>query len=234
MIDVCYVIGNGSKWGDNELRYSLRSVEKNLSGYRNVFIVGHKPLWVRGVTHVPYPDLHKTPDINILNKILRACRIEEMSDDFLFINDDHYLLKKFNAVKFPYFHKGDLDDSVLSRKSKDAYKKRLLNTYQALARKGFEYKNFDTHTPIVYNKKKFEKAVRMFDWSIPEGYVIKSIYANANGIDGVYEPDYKISCICGKTEMLKKIKVMSTTEAVCQEIQQFLNKTFPDKSKYEM
>jgi len=43
-----------SSWGDdNELRYSLRSLEKNLIGLNRIFVVGHKPKWLVGVTHIP-------------------------------------------------------------------------------------------------------------------------------------------------------------------------------------
>jgi hypothetical protein len=56
-MDLVYVLGSGSRWGDNELRYSLRSVEKHLKGYNNVYLVGDKPDWVRNVTHIPKQDI---------------------------------------------------------------------------------------------------------------------------------------------------------------------------------
>lgn len=37
-MDILYVIGRGSKWENNELRYSLRSLEKNGINVGNIFI----------------------------------------------------------------------------------------------------------------------------------------------------------------------------------------------------
>ena len=57
MIDVVIPLGTGSRWQDNELRYCLRSIEKNLSGVNEVVIVGEKPKWltnVRCVYHQQY------------------------------------------------------------------------------------------------------------------------------------------------------------------------------------
>ncbi len=41
-IDLVYILGKGSKWSDNEIRFSLRSIEKYFD-YRKIFIIGEKP-----------------------------------------------------------------------------------------------------------------------------------------------------------------------------------------------
>ena len=46
MIDVFYVIGTGSKWQNNELRYSLRSLEMFGKNIKDVYIVGNKPYFI--------------------------------------------------------------------------------------------------------------------------------------------------------------------------------------------
>ena len=42
-MDILYVVGTGSKWDNNELRYSLRSIDKYGINIDRVFIVGTKP-----------------------------------------------------------------------------------------------------------------------------------------------------------------------------------------------
>ena len=37
-IDVVYVLGTGSKWHNNEIRFSLRALEKNLRDYRHIYV----------------------------------------------------------------------------------------------------------------------------------------------------------------------------------------------------
>ena len=46
MIDVVYILGDGSKWGNNEIKYSLRSLEKYGKNIRDVYICGNKPYFV--------------------------------------------------------------------------------------------------------------------------------------------------------------------------------------------
>jgi hypothetical protein len=55
-IDVVYPLGTGSVWQDNELRYSLRSLEKNFPDLGRVYVVGHKPDWLGNVEHIPFGD----------------------------------------------------------------------------------------------------------------------------------------------------------------------------------
>jgi hypothetical protein len=74
-IDVVYTLGTESSWQDNELRYSLRSLERNFPDLGRVWIVGHKPAWLTGVVHIPMADVHKqNKDANLIDKILAACR----------------------------------------------------------------------------------------------------------------------------------------------------------------
>jgi hypothetical protein len=55
-IDIVYVLGTGSNWSDNEIRFSLRSVFKNLTNIGQIFIVGEKPAGLKGFIHIDHPD----------------------------------------------------------------------------------------------------------------------------------------------------------------------------------
>ncbi len=90
-IDLVYVVGTGSRWNDNELRFSLRSVSKNLSNVGKVFIVGECPDYLKNVIHIPASDIFDSAinaDGNMTHKLLLVCNNKELSDDFLFMNDD--------------------------------------------------------------------------------------------------------------------------------------------------
>lgn len=52
-IDLVYILGSGSQWRNNELRFSLRSVQKNLKGYRNIYIVGENPGFLKNTSPKP-------------------------------------------------------------------------------------------------------------------------------------------------------------------------------------
>ena len=92
-MDVLYVIGNSSQWGNHEeLRYSIRSFQKHYKDLGKVFVVGHRPLWLQNVIHIPAEDPYASTETNIVSKILLGC-ISDISEDFIFSADDYILLQ---------------------------------------------------------------------------------------------------------------------------------------------
>lgn len=187
-VDVLYVLGTGSGWSNNEIRFSLRSLEKNLKNMGNVFIVGEKPDFIQNVIHIPHPDEFGAgnADGNIIRKVLRAIADERLSDTFLFINDDHLILRDQEAGEVPFFHKGDLTDGKLYPEryfNVNIWRKRLGRTRDVLAFKGLPALHFDCHTPILMDKKLFPEAIAKFDYGVRPGYTMKSIYANSIGVE---------------------------------------------------
>ncbi len=228
-IDIVYVLGTGSKHSDSELRYSIRSAVKHIKNIRNIVIVGTCPTWIRNVIHLPCKDIDPIPDINIRNKILTACNSAIVSDDFLFMNDDHFILKPYDALTFPNYHKGDLKDSIEPR-SLDSYRIRLTNTYHQLKKKGFGTLNFDTHTPIIYNKQKFIKMTKLFDWTVFEGLVIKSLYGNVYKLKSELMKDYKIN---SPSQIKEETQIFSTFPAISADMQKYFKDTYNKASQFE-
>lgn len=237
MISVVFVLGKGSLWNDLEIKYSLRSIEKHLTNCKDVWIVGYCPEFLQNVNRIPFKDEHPCKETNIYRKILRACQEKSITDDFLFFNDDHFLLKDFNALEFPYFWKSDLRASSKMMKPGNRYKKAVDNAYRALNAFGFETKSFDTHTPIIYNKKKFISVMTKYDWNQKVSYVVKSMYANSLGIEGIREPDCKINSQVeseGIRAIIKERKVFSIGNgAIGTMMLSVLNELYPNASKYE-
>lgn len=228
-MDVVYVLGSGSHYNNFELRVSLRSVEKNLTGIRSIWVVGEKPDWVQNINHIPFPDdISRPSDYNIMRKVTAACEHPQISENFLFINDDHYILQPFNVSDFPYFHEPSLE-KYLYKRGNDTYAFRAKNTLRYLQSKNLPTKHFDIHYPIIYNKSLFlEHVTNAVDWT-KEAYVIKSMYANTLKIEGVEAKDYKI----GRTLPPEDARVISTTPRFRYNVQRFLLWKFKDQSKYE-
>lgn len=197
-ISVVYIVGNGSKWDDNELRFSLRSIDKHLGGIGEVFIIGNKPWWIKNVHHIQADDRHKNKDRNIMLKTLVACYIPEITDEFLCFHDDVFLNEKYYATTFPYFHDGLLSE-LLDKRMKHPlqrnglYNHTIDNTIQALSLEGANINNYDTHTPIRYDKRIFIDIMNKFDFSVEHGLLVKSIYANMSPIIGKRQEDVKIN-----------------------------------------
>lgn len=178
LTDILIPLGQGSRQNDLELRYCLRSIEKHLREVGNVVIVGEQRLdWLANVIWVYGRD---NPNgwmraNNIYRKIEIAIKSGAgtlLSDNFLFMNDDHFLLTDFDAREFPFYHRSEIALASLV-KNWPQYMQ-MKNTVEVLP--GPKY-DFDVHCPIVYNKHRFIEVFENLEW--PEyGYGIKSMYCN--------------------------------------------------------
>lgn len=230
LIDIVFSLGKGSYKDDIELRYSLRSIEKHLKNYRNIYIVGELPHWIKNVTHVKIKDHAglENKERNIYRKICAACEIPGLSEDFIFFNDDHFLLQDIEAHQFPYHHKGFMDNE--GRKYGESYLITLKNTMHLFTGTN----NFDTHCPIIYNKKKFLSMP--LKWK-PYGYCLKTCYCNLNNIEGEYYEDCKIKPALNFETFMSVIKdriyFSIDNGAFKGELLKVLEYLYPVKSKYE-
>ncbi len=180
-IDVVYVLGTGSKWDNNEIRFSLRSLEKNLKNMGRVFVVGECPAFLQNVIHIPATDEFNpnvNADGNIIRKVLAACKDERLSDDFLFINDDHLVLTPVEADKVPPFHKGNMQKYPPQYWKLNYWRTRLQRTMETLVQTELPTYHFDCHTPIVFNKHQFVEIMQAFNYVDGVGLTMKSLYGN--------------------------------------------------------
>ncbi|MBK7304360.1 MAG: hypothetical protein IPI90_14195 [Saprospiraceae bacterium] len=235
-MDLVYVLGSGSRWGDNELRYSLRSVEKYLTGYDKIFLVGNKPDWVKNVVHIPKQDI-PCKECSIKEKILAACYDYRLSEDFLFLNDDHIFLQKTETYEIKSYFYGTLSEWINRRSPKERYFKCLSNAKAELERFGLPTYHFDIHVPIVYNKTRFIQAMDTYNWNLTEGMVIKSLYGNTFFENPVEYLDCKINEGINLEQIEKRVKdrfcFSFGDKGLNMHLKYFLNKNFLDPSKYE-
>jgi hypothetical protein len=185
-IDIVYVLGSGSQWHNNEIRFSLRAIAKNLTGYGRIWIIGEDPGCLKEVTHIYYPDELgvSNADGNIIRKVLRACSEPDLSDDFLFINDDHLINKPIEISAIPAFHKGDMTKYPDNYWQTSFWRNRLERTRDELIRQNLPCNHYDCHTPILFNKDRFPEIMSRFDYATGIGYTMKSLYGNVACTDG--------------------------------------------------
>lgn len=241
-IDVVYVLGTGSGWNNNEIRFSLRALEKNLRGYRYVYVIGECPSWLRNVRHIPFKDeLKQNADGNIARKVLRVCQEEDLSDSFLFINDDHIIMKPIDAVSIPPYHKGDLKERPKSYFQETFWRGRLFRTMNVLKEKGLSTLHYDCHVPMLIDKHLFPGTIKQFDFEQNIGYTMKSLYGNV--VHGVKAPKLDGE----KVTLFKKLNTMSqltrrvtgrqfvafNDEGLNSIVKLWLYKVFPEPSSYE-
>jgi hypothetical protein len=229
-MDYVYICRSGP---NEELRYSIRSVLKNTT-HGNIWVVGDKPDWYRG-NFVSIPDIGNKY-ANIRNCLMAIPQIGAISEEFVMIEDDMFIVKEMGRV--PVFHGGLLYDRIdyLSSISPDSqYVRKLKATYNYLIKRGVKRPiNYDVHIPLVMEKSKLAE-------SLDHEVFPRSVYGNLNNIGGVYTEDVKVH-LSGAWEKKSydfrtgSLAFISTEEsdsfeAVYKEV---LKEMFPEKSQYEM
>lgn len=223
-----------------ELKYCLRSVQKYLSDVGKVFVVGANPSWIKDIEHSPFPDVEgaRYRENNIFHKTKAGCLIPEMSDDFLFMNDDIFLLTGFKASQYPNLYSGNLHETMRSRHVRDPYQQTVIQTMSFLMSMRLTTNDYDIHCPIIYNKAKYLKSVGSLKWDRAFGFCIKSLYGNMNKIGGTEYPDLKLRRMLMRDAIRKEIRgrdFFSTDERyVNNDLIDMLNSLYPKKSKWEL
>lgn len=239
MIDIVYPLGSGSKHNDLELRYSLRSVQQHLLNVRNVIVIGERPEWLTNVVHIKMHDEYGyNRDKNIYTKIYVACKDNSITDNFVFFNDDHFMLLDMPADGIPYYHREDLATNIEQRPASCRYRISLNNSYQFLRRNNYPTWHYDIHTPIIYNRRSFIENLSRVDWDIAYGYVIKSLYANMNRIPGEFLNDCKIDSPRSEEQILHLINGRPCfslgDNGLNDDMRKVLNDLYPIRSDYEL
>ncbi len=237
-MNILIPLGTGSNWQDNELRYCIRSIQKHLKKFNHIVIIGHKPKWLKpdeSLVYVPFPEIasSRNKEKNIHRKILHAINSGFMKGNFLFMNDDHFLLKDFEADEFPFHHKGPMKANSLP--SGNTYRRTIENTIEFLRKRWvLNPLNYDTHCPIVYNSELYLKYLGRVEFPA-FGYCIKSMYANQARLIGGYYPDLKLGRLeDGWQDQLKDRLYFSIAVKSCgDELERYLQSIYPDKSPWE-
>lgn len=102
-MDAVYILGTGSECENQEIKYSVRSLEQHMLDLRNVFVIGEKPDCLPNAVHVPMKDPTIDKWKNAYLKIIRACEVLEISEDFFLMNDDFFLLDSVLGAEFPFY-----------------------------------------------------------------------------------------------------------------------------------
>jgi len=235
-MDVVYILGNGSKHGDIELRYSLRSLEKYVP-FRKVFIVGERPDFLNGkAVHIPNSPGHSNKARNIMENVLAACNHPDLSDDFLFVNDDYFFTGPLDPETYPFYYKCDLKQTA--KIQHNDYRKHVVPTIRALEEYDLLTLNFDTHFPIRYNKDLMRQVIPLYNWERPHGFVLKSLYCNTIGVPGQFRLDCKFYKPA-KPDFWKQVateqEVFSIADACLNNyLKAYLKEAHPDKSRFEL
>lgn len=227
--------------GGMELMYALRSIQKYLTGFKEVWIIGDCPAWVKNVNHIPCEEQTGKNARNILNKILKAFeRSREVGETVLQWQDDIFLTQPLNIKDIKYWYDRTLEEAIYEHHG--SYHSYITNTALKVTEAA---RFFDTHTPIIYKKFRFEQLAKTYDWQ-RKNYILKTLYCtngfvNPQYIDGVQTEqmkDCKIATPLRFNEIKKKIAgsifFSTSPQGLNEEMIEVFEELYPEKSNFEV
>lgn len=235
-MDVVYLVRPGN---DNpELRYSLRSVWRNLQPDR-VWIAGHCPPWVAGVRRLTVAQLDPTRykrqnAIAILYAVAAAG-----PDEFVLFNDDFFVTHPV-AGPPPPVHRGPLADFAADRlaaKPDSPYSGLLARTDEALRAAGVRRPlAYETHTPMAMSREQLRVTLGFIETenAPPEQLAPRSILGNLHALGGERIGDVKV--YGAENAPAAAGPWLSTTDSSFRyhPIGQKIRRAFSDPSPYEL
>lgn len=217
--------------GDHEnLRYVLRSIEANWP-HGQVWIIGEKPTWARGIRHIPVKS----------QRTLKYDRIAEVwetianprfkiSQQFVWFNDDIFVMKRIEDMANRY------GPSLKRGNARNYYERSLNTTHNLIAKREdapADIKDYDLHTPFIA----WRKDIDMVRKTTPRSaglFQYRSMIGNLGRYGGigsadvkVYEPDEEPT----GTEQFISITDKTWKDGAAG---RFIRQAFTKKSRYEI
>ena len=239
-MDVVYPVIKASL-NNIELLYSLRSLEK--IEHWKVFIIGHKPDWVVNVEHIPFED-NKDKYQNLREKFKIITEINNLSDNFIYMNDDFYFIKKQKILNYhiwTIWEQLKYEDIKRRDKEESIYQKWLKYVRDLFWEDAM---SFEAHTPMIMNKNKLKDLIKKYPDYIPSS--LRTLYWNEYLLKSKWliAPNYKdylekcTDCKCydlKKLHIIKNQKLLSSQNSLSKlkEFKIFMDWLFPDESIYE-
>lgn len=244
-MDILYVIGSGSKWSNNEIRFSLRSVEKFGKNVGRIFVCGVNPgILSDKVIFVPCDDPYDCAHKNIMHKIDYVINHTDISDEFLLSSDDHFFVKPVDFDNYPLY-KHECFGKVIPNyvwQEGDNYFYSLAETRKLLEDAGLPYFLTNPHCDTHISRSVWQKtaALRVAAMELPHGGEVNCIIGNqliADGAKAVLYKDIKIMDFESPADLERQIGDSHCfsifDSAVRCGLEQYLLRLFPNPSKYE-
>ncbi len=233
-IDLVYILGTGSRWNDNEIRYSLRSVERYFPNAGKVFIIGECPDWATNITHIKISDKFSNKLLNARQKYLEAATNPHISNNFVLMNDDFFFLKTVDEIH--NYSRGTIEEMMKQHPTKNGYYYRSLwDTEKRLDSMGIkEPIDFEVHAPIIFNKEKLESVIGMI--GSDKAFSIRSCYGNLMNLEPTKVIDFKAANLAEFAyQKMRGAEILSINDAlICNDdFRIWLRQKYPRMSKYE-
>lgn len=240
-MDFVYLFKDDPEHESEELRYSLRSLQNIPHG--NVFFAGEVPAWIQNVVHIPVEQSGEKKE-NVRANLFAAAKDEQLSDDFVLMNDDFFIMKPLDAL--PNLNFGTMRDVIAHYHSRypeiTPYMQSMIELYELLKSKGYDEPiSYELHVPMVMNKHNIRTLI-----DDSEGIYshFRSYYGNVFNVGGEAVPDVKLflkpvhnnpAYVADPEVYVRAQTFLSGSGITFRDgtLGDFLRNAFPEKSPYE-
>ena len=242
-VDAVFVIGTGSKNGNEELRYALRNLDAHCKFVRNVYICGFCPEWVdkTKVRHLQWPDrFEHAKDANIIDKLRHACEVRGIAKRILFCSDDQFQTRECRWEDFRprYLRRYQSNDTWYEARNR-TWHYRLVDTLerdvgrrQGLGLEACDVFYYQPHMWMQIDRDKFLEYARKCGYEERDDTIIASGYFNFVDADGVPDFDHEF---LGRGSGYEPVSThVAYHDPSYEAAMSILRKMFPAKSRFEL
>lgn len=226
--DVVYILKR--ELDTEELKFSLRSVDKNFPINR-VWFIGGQPKGFRNVVRLQHEQIGNCKWELIRSSMWKAVNAEDLTEEFFLFNDDFFVMKPVDTDSFINFVDGTLSrriDELHAEHGMNPYCRTLFKLEQELRTMKEPTMNFDVHLPMLMNKEQVKAT--LYKCSSPQ---MRSAIGNLNRLPFVVHNDVKVYD-------LESVPVdetyLSTNDDTFNKgkVGKYIRETFATKSRFEV
>jgi len=225
----------------DEIRLSVRSVEKFFDGRAKCTIVGDKPPWYIG-HYIPKRRVPKTDNLrryrDMLSKMQMIATHPEIDSDFIWMMDDIYFIKPFaiEQMQVPRAERWVMSEF-------NTWQQLKLASMEALTKQGFPNHDYATHMPHYVQKDNLAQLFGMYDLDNPANvFLWELLYGNTfNGREVPARTRPFFTCIGAQLpqEQIEAATLKSTVlnhlaGGWCEGMRSYLLSLLPDMATIEI
>lgn len=227
-LDIVYFVKDKPR--NEELRYSLRSVDANMP-YKRVWIFGGCPQNIIPDVRVRVDQVGKTKWDRVRNMYRMVCENKEITDNFIMFHDDFFVMRPTDYIIPLYRCTLDEHIKILEPHGPTAYSKLLRGCRDVI--KGDIALSYEVHTPFIFNKELLLNVLNAF----PDCHAVRTIYGNLY-YAGQSERSNDVKIFDSKPSFdYKNSRFLSTDDPIVNinnDIWRWLRKQFSGISRFEV
>lgn len=226
-----------------ELLFALRSWYNNTRFPANLVIIGDCEDWFsEEVTVIEHQRTSDNPQIDTMEKLKLAIESPEVTERFVWTNDDIYLV---NGISLAHIEIPKVLGDLKPNQFKGVYANNMSRTVMLLDKCGLPKLNYGTHTPVLFEKTKLVEMLDRFP-EAESGVLFSSLYFNSQAFPAHpvvldWKTDqFLLPVISQKPDeqkakelLQRKVFLNNTVSGYSSWLEKFLEQMFPEPSIFE-